>query len=207
MEIREILGREPPMEILLESGPSPSPPGPPGLQARQAKKIPAPEGLFEGAQLPTLNKSHSAGKCPEVGDHFAYFKGKVDKVKVDLMVIEGDRDPHLRGAEAKQLARITDPALQESSIARGGRPTRYLWVTQGYNLPCQLLAQAVHTMGTDLEFLKLCYLHALNHVRERGFQTVSFSLLGTKQMPTLNCSQGCPVSDLCLVTRRDGGHR
>jgi hypothetical protein len=141
-----------------------------------------------------------------VGDRFAYFKGKVDKVKVDLLVIEGDRDPHLRGAEAKQLARITDPALQESSIARGGRPTRYLWVTQGYNLPCQLLAQAVHTMGTDLEFLNSCYLHALNHVRERGFQTVSFSLLGTKQMPTLNCSQGCPVSDLRLATRQDVGH-
>ena len=110
------------MEILLESGPSPSPPGPPGPQARQAKKIPGPEGLFEGAQLPTLNTSHSAGKCPEVGDRFAYFKGKVDKVKVDLMVIEGDRDPHLRGAEAKQLKGSQTPLSRNPALLEEAAP-------------------------------------------------------------------------------------
>jgi hypothetical protein len=142
-------------------------------------KIPGPEGIFDGNLLPTLNTSHSAGKCPEVGDRMGYFKGKIERVKVDLMVIEGDRDPQLKGNEARRLSRIAGPALEQSSITRGGRPAGYLRVTPGYNLPCQLLAQAVHTMGSDTESLKLCYWHALNYAREKGLKTVSFSLLGT----------------------------
>ena len=108
---------------------------------------------------------------------------------MDLMVIEGDRDPQLKGAEAKRLARIAGPALQQSSIARGGRPAGYLRVTSGYSLPCQLLAQAVHTMGADAESLKLCYWHALNYARDKEFKTVSFSLLGTNLNLKFKCTQ------------------
>ena len=100
-------------------------------------------------------------------------------LKIDLMVIEGDRDPQICGAEGKRLAKIAGPALQEASSACGGRSAANLRVTPGYQLPCQLLAQAVHTIGIDLESLKLCYLSALNYAREKGFRTVSFSLLGT----------------------------
>jgi O-acetyl-ADP-ribose deacetylase (regulator of RNase III) len=142
-------------------------------------KIPGLQGIFDGNLLPTLNTSHSAGKCPEVGDRMGYFKGKIERVKVDLMVIEGDRDPQLKGNEAKRLSRIASPALEQSSITRGGRPAGYLRVTPGYNLPCQLLAQAVNTMGSDTESLGLCYWHALNYAREKGLKTVCFSLLGT----------------------------
>ena len=114
-----------------------------------------------------------------VGSLLAFFKGKIENVKVDLMVIEGDQDLQIRGTEGKRLAKIAGPALQEASLARGRRSAGNLRVTPGYQLPCQLLAQAVHTMGTDLESLKLCYLTALNYAREKGVRTVSFSLLGT----------------------------
>ena len=121
-----------------------------------------------------------------MGDRFAYFRGKIETVRVDLMVIEGDRDPQLKGAELNRLARVAGPALQRASIARGGRPAGYLRVTPGYELPCKLLAQAVNTMGTDTESLQLCYWNALNYARDREFKTVSFSLLGTNL--NLKCS-------------------
>jgi O-acetyl-ADP-ribose deacetylase (regulator of RNase III) len=148
-------------------------------KAKSEAKLPGEEGLFDGALLPALGTTHQGVKCPVTGSCLALFKGKIKRVKVDLMVIEGDQDPQIRGAERKRLARIAGPALQEASLARGGRSAGNLRVTPGYQLPCQLLAQAVHTMGTDLESLKLCYLTALNYARKKGLRTVSFSLLGT----------------------------
>ena len=102
-------------------------------KAKNEAKLPGEEGLFDGALLPALGTTHQGVKCPVVGSLLAFFKGKIENVKVDLMVIEGDQDPQIRGTEGKRLAKIAGPALQEASLARGGRSAGNLRVTPGYH--------------------------------------------------------------------------
>ena len=95
------------------------------------------------------------------------------------MVIEGDRDPLLKGSEGRRISAAAGPSLQLACNERGLCPVGCARVTPGYKLPCHYLIQIVHTMGQDLDNLRLCYYRALNCAQERRLRTVALSILGT----------------------------
>jgi hypothetical protein len=131
------------------------------------------------AEVSCLELSHKLPPaCRPSSRHFSLFRGHIEEVKVDLMVVEGDRDPRLKGFEGKRLVEYAGQALQEASIRRGEHPAGDLRVTPGFGLPCRELAQAVHTLGLHLESLGLCYDRAMAYARSRNYRSVSFSLLG-----------------------------
>jgi hypothetical protein len=95
-------------------------------------------GPITGAQLPTLVQTHSPPpEYLKAAARMALFKGKVENLTVDVMVIEGDRDPLLKGNEARRVAAVAGPSLQKACDQRGLCAVGGLRVTPGYGLPCQ----------------------------------------------------------------------
>ena len=106
------------------------------------------------------------------------FKGKLERVEAETMVMEGDQDPILKGIEARRIMKTAGPGLQVASLLAGKREIGGVRMTPGFLLPCKRLFQMVHTMGHDLMKLYECYVKALDNVAifEPEHISVVFSL-------------------------------